>query len=531
MAGHNQQSESTSAKEHWGAPHVYRWWRHAVVDTIDHEKVVRQIAEEGGFSAHYAFMTLMSSGIAVLGLLLSSPAVVIGAMLISPLMNPILGLGFSLATFSFTEMRRSLNALAIGSFLAVAFAALIVLASPLKEATSEILSRTRPNLFDLMVALFAAFAGTFAIIKGRGAAIVGVAIATALMPPLGVVGYGLATWNLPILGGSLALFVTNFVTIALSATIVARFYGFGAALSSHQSRVQTALLILVFVGLAVPLGVSLRKISSEALTVSQVRSFLSDQFGSASRVTQLSVDFDAKPLTVHSVVVAPQSKSTSSEHLRAALQRKLGRPITLQVDQILIDRNATTLDAQRAELQQSEAAAATAGTAKVEGDDVAKAVALAAGIDPSSVVLDRDGKRASAMAATIPDAGLQTYRLLEQRVSAAEQGWRITIVPPFQPLPVIRFASGSGVIDAAARDAILSSAWAARRWNVPAMLVPGLPANDAAPPKRPRLDQRRATAIATILRGQGIEPVAAPAAGLAFSLSPARAPPSSPPAP
>ncbi|MGO8433453.1 DUF389 domain-containing protein, partial [Rhizobium johnstonii] len=92
-------------------------------------------------------------------------------------------------------------ALAGGALLGVAFAALIVLVSPLKEPTAEILSRTRPNLFDLLVALFAALAGSFAIIRGRGETITGVAIATALMPPLATVGYGLATWNMAVLGG------------------------------------------------------------------------------------------------------------------------------------------------------------------------------------------------------------------------------------------------------------------------------------------------------------------------------------------
>jgi uncharacterized hydrophobic protein (TIGR00271 family) len=169
-----------------------------VVEGVDHQQIMANIAEESGWSPRYAFMVLMSAGIAVLGLLVSSPAVVIGAMLISPLMNPILGFGFSLATFDFGETRRSLTALAAGSILAVAFTWLVVAFSPLKEATAEILSRTRPNLFDLLVALFAALAGTYAIIKGRGGTIVGVAIATALMPPLAVVGYGLATWNMPV---------------------------------------------------------------------------------------------------------------------------------------------------------------------------------------------------------------------------------------------------------------------------------------------------------------------------------------------
>ena len=147
---------------------IYRWWRQSIVAGIDHEEVVERIISDSGWSLRYAFMIMMSAGIAVLGLLLSSPAVVIGAMLISPLMSPIIGLGFSLALFDFAEMRRSLTALVIGAVLAVAFTALIVLASPLKAPTAEILARTRPSLFDLLVALFAALAGTFAIICGRG---------------------------------------------------------------------------------------------------------------------------------------------------------------------------------------------------------------------------------------------------------------------------------------------------------------------------------------------------------------------------
>jgi len=492
------------------------WWRQTVIESVDHQAVMASIAQESGWSPRYAFMTLMSAGIAVLGLLVSSPAVVIGAMLISPLMNPILGFGFSLATFDFAETRRSLTALVIGSILAVAFTGLIVLASPLKEATAEILSRTRPNLFDLLVALFAALAGTLAIIRGGGGTIVGVAIATALMPPLAVVGYGLATWNLPVLGGALALFVTNFVTIALGATIMARLYGFGHSLSGHQGWMQTGLLIMVFVGLAVPLGYSLARIAREAVTVTEVRGLLSDEFGSASRVTQLAVDFDAEPLSVRSVVIAPRSKLKSADALRSALERKLGRPVTLQVDQILLAQNANSLEAQRAQLQ---AASDAAAAAKAAADRVAQAVALAAGVSPDDIVVDQDHKRAVATAVTLPGADLESYRALEQRAAAAAPDWQVTVIPPVGPLPVIRFASGSDALDAAARRAVATSAWAARRWNHPVLAVPGLPPASKAAPRRPSLDQRRALAIATILQARGVKAAPARAAGMAFRLA------------
>jgi uncharacterized hydrophobic protein (TIGR00271 family) len=226
------------------------WWRNHINAEVDHPAVVRRVAEDAGWTPRFAFMVIMSAAIAELGLLQSSPAVVIGAMLISPLMGPIMGLGFGLALFDFPSLKRSLAALGIAVPLAVAFTALIVLCSPLKSATPEILARTRPNLFDLVVALFSALAGTFALIRGKGDTIVGVAIATALMPPLATVGFGLATGNAAIAGGAFALFATNFVTIALSATIMARLYGFGHYLSSQQSWLQTGLLIAVFVVMA-----------------------------------------------------------------------------------------------------------------------------------------------------------------------------------------------------------------------------------------------------------------------------------------
>lgn len=506
-------TEHLLASRHWDHVPLYRWWRRSVVGSVDQEKVSARIIEESGWSPRYLFMTIMSAGIAVLGLLLSSPAVVIGAMLISPLMNPILGLGFSLALFDFAEMRRSLSALALGALAALFFTALIVLASPLKAPTAEILARTRPNLFDLLVALFAALAGTFAIIRGRGETIVGVAIATALMPPLAVVGYGLATWNMPIMGGALALFVTNFVTIALAAMIMARFYGFGHYLSSQQSWTQTIVLALVFVVMAVPLGISLSRIAREAVTVSQIRSFLSDRFGATSRVSQLDVDFERAPLGVRTVVIAPRSRAESHALLQSDLSDRLGRPVALQVDQVLLDPGSGSVEAQRAELRQASEAAEV--ESRIAGSVVAL-VSLAAGVSPEAVTLDRERHRVTATAAPLPGASLDTYAALERRAKESADNWDVAIVPPLAPFPLIAFPDNGDVLDDQARAAVLVSAWAARRWNSPQLGVPGLP---TAASGRPTLSQRRALAVAALLREQGIAAVPAPASGQRFRLS------------
>ncbi|CAM3283021.1 TIGR00341 family protein [Sphingomonas antarctica] len=493
---------------------LHRWWRRTVVEQIDHETVVTRIFAESGWSARYAFMTMMSAGIAVLGLLLSSPAVVIGAMLISPLMGPILGFGFSLALFDFSEMRRAAVALLIGSFLAVVFTAAIVALSPLQAQTAEIVSRTRPNLFDLGVALFAALAGSLAIIRGRGETIVGVAIATALMPPLAVTGYGLPTWNLPVLGGSFALFLTNFITIALAAAAMARFYGFGHYLSSQQSWTQTIILLLVFSIMAVPLGLSLIHIAREALTVSQVRSVLNERFGSDARVTQLEIKFDREPIAIRSVVITPRGQVQQTAPLKQAIEAVLGRPVRLDVDQLLLGAGADALDAQREELRR---AGDQSDPVARQSTELAHVIALIAGVSADDVTIDRDHRRATARAVMLPGAAIATYRTLEARAAAETDGWNVAIVPPQMALPEIAFADDADELDVAGRAAVMTSAWAASRWNVPALTVPGLPAGEL--PSKPSLAQRRAKAIAAILATQGIGATGGAPAGSRLALS------------
>ncbi len=492
---------------------LYRWWRKSVVAPIDHPAVFARIIEESGSSPRYIFMTMMSAGIAVLGLLLSSPAVVIGAMLISPLMSPILGLGFALALFDFAELRRSLTALTLGAGAALLFTTLIVMASPLKAPTAEILARTHPNLFDLLVALFAALAGTYAIIRGRGETIVGVAIATALMPPLAVVGFGLATRNMPIMTGALALFVTNFVTIALAAMVTARFFGFGHYLSKQQSWAQTVILILVFVVMSIPLGLSLSRIANEAVTASQVRSFLAGRFGDRARVTQLEIDFGQTPIEVRSVVIAPRARAISGTQLQMDLAGRLKRPVVLQIDQVLLDPAAGAAETQRAEVVQASR------TAAEETDGVrtaARVVSVLAGIPEDDVIVDRDHRRVLASALAIPGASLDSYFELEHRAASALDGWVVTIVPPLAPMPIITFADNVDALDPAAEHAVDLSIWAAKHWNSLSLGVPGLPTG--AVPARPPLNQRRALAIAAILEQHGIKPVSVPGGGQSVRL-------------
>jgi uncharacterized hydrophobic protein (TIGR00271 family) len=178
----------------------------------------------------YWSQVFFSAGIATLGLALNSPAVIIGAMLISPLMGPILASGLALATGDFILAVRGAINLSLSCLLAILFAVLLVALLPFKEITTEIAARTQPNTLDLVIALFSGAVGSIAIckeVKGVVTSIPGVAIAVALMPPLCVVGYGigLAVSLNPADGGRIArggalLFLTNLVAIIFTAMVV-----------------------------------------------------------------------------------------------------------------------------------------------------------------------------------------------------------------------------------------------------------------------------------------------------------------------
>lgn len=178
----------------------------------------------------YWLQIFFAAGIATLGLILNSPAVIIGAMLISPLMGPILASGLALATGDLVLGVRAVVNLALSCLAAITFAALLAAVLPFKEMTNEIAGRTSPTTLDLFVALFSGAVGSIAVcreVKGVVTSIPGVAIAVALMPPLCVVGYGVGialsvngTEGKRIAAGGGLLFLTNLVAITFMAMVV-----------------------------------------------------------------------------------------------------------------------------------------------------------------------------------------------------------------------------------------------------------------------------------------------------------------------
>ncbi|QGY42351.1 DUF389 domain-containing protein [Maribellus comscasis] len=199
----------------------------SITDGTDIDSTIAGIKRDISFRGPTAWILIFSIFIASIGLNVNSTAVIIGAMLISPLMGPILGIGLSIGTNDFETLIRSLKNLGIAVSIALITSTLYFLVTPLNIEQSELLARTKPTILDVMVALFGGFAGIVAgSRKEKTNVIPGVAIATALMPPLCTAGYGLATFKMHYFLGAFYLFFINSVFISLATFLVVKYLKF-----------------------------------------------------------------------------------------------------------------------------------------------------------------------------------------------------------------------------------------------------------------------------------------------------------------
>lgn len=188
------------------------------------EKVRNSVISNISFRGANVWILACAILVASIGLNVNSTAVIIGAMLISPLMGPIVGAGFALATYDSELLKRSIKNLMIATVVGFVVSAVYFYLSPFKEVQSELLARTSPNIYDVMIAFFGGIVGAISITRvDKGNPIPGVAIATALMPPLCTAGFGLATLNFKFIIGAIYLYSINCFFIAISTFIIIKY--------------------------------------------------------------------------------------------------------------------------------------------------------------------------------------------------------------------------------------------------------------------------------------------------------------------
>ena len=243
--------------------------------------VIENITSAVSFRGSNIWILACAIIIASVGLNVNSTAVIIGAMLISPLMGPIVGAGFGLGMYDFELLKKSIKNLIIATLVSLVTSTLYFYASPFKEAQSELLARTSPNIYDILIAFFGGLVGVIAVTRvEKGNPIPGVAIATALMPPLCTAGYGLALGNFVYFFGAMYLYTINCVFICIATFVIVKYLKYPIAKQldlKHEKRVKYGISILTLL-LILPSIYFAFQLYDQKSYNSKVEVFLQDQF-------------------------------------------------------------------------------------------------------------------------------------------------------------------------------------------------------------------------------------------------------------
>ncbi|CAM4192001.1 TIGR00341 family protein [Novosphingobium lubricantis] len=457
------------------------------------------VRADGALTKSYMLMCGLSAGIAALGLLQSSTAVVIGAMLISPLMGPIASMGFGFASLDGRQIRSAAKVVAVGAIIGILTSVVLTGLSPIRNATPEIIARTEPTLLDLAIATLSGVAGAFATVWQRGATAIGVAIATALMPPLATVGYGIAVGNPAFVGGAFLLFLTNLAAIAFSFALIARLSGAARALAKVEFTARyIAAGVLAFAVLATPLALTLYRVTREANAASATRAALESELKlKPSNIAQLEVRWPlgSEP-SIDAVLIAPNYRSDAEKLIAAKLEVALGTPPQLSIQQVI----ASDVLSRTQAIVDSAVQRTAAGIAR----DVPPLLAIRAqlGMPAQALWVNRSERTVQIVPITAPGWTLADYRALESKVEASGQGWQVHILPPAPTslyLPVENSEGTRTVPDGKLDVAI----WAIERWGLQNVAIAGFSADDADDAERMEA-QANARFVAAALTRKGI---------------------------
>ncbi len=286
--------------------------------------VLDNVKNSISFSGSSLWILMAAVFIASIGLNVNSTAVIIGAMLISPLMGPIVGAGFALGIFDFVLLRRSLKNLLIATIASLLVSSLYFWLSPFKEAQSELLARTSPNIYDVLIAFLGGLVGVIAITRvEKGNPIPGVAIATALMPPLCTAGYGLATGNYKFFFGALFLYTINCVFIGIATFLIVKYLKYPPVNfidKKKEKRVQN-LVTIVSLLILIPSIYFAYSLYEEQKFRQQVNRFLEEEITDEGyTLIYKKINFSSNPKNIEIALLSKDYNKEELQHLNEELQ-------------------------------------------------------------------------------------------------------------------------------------------------------------------------------------------------------------------
>lgn len=291
---------------------------HDKADDAEIERRIRDGAEMRGATPWILMFAIL---VASIGLNVNSTAVIIGAMLISPLMGPIMGVGLGVAVYDFDLVKRSLFNLTIAAVISLGVSTLYFTLSPLQEAQAELLARTSPTIWDVLIAVFGGMAGIIGMTRSEKSNVIpGVAIATALMPPVCTAGYGAATGQWHFVIGALYLFTINCVFISVATVIGIRLlqlrrHGFDNP--GMERRVKLSLFLVAAIT-ALPSGYLATNLVRDEIFRSRARNFVAHEFNRpATHVAETRIDPGGRKIEVSLIgePLAPEALRTVQDNL------------------------------------------------------------------------------------------------------------------------------------------------------------------------------------------------------------------------
>lgn len=308
----------------------------------DRQRTLESVKSNISFTGANLWILACAVLVASVGLNVNSTAVIIGAMLISPLMGPIVASGFALGMYDFELLKKSLRNLFIATLAGLFVSTIYFFISPFKEVQSEILARTSPNVYDILIAFFGGLVGAIGVTRvEKGNPIPGVAIATALMPPLCTAGYGLATGNFKFFFGAIFLYFINCVFICIATYSVVKVLKFPykeEADKKHQKQVKYGIIIAVLLML-LPSIYFAYNLFVEQQYKQSVNNFIEQEFtNNGNTIIYKKTNYNSTPKTIELAFLSKRFTKEEIDSLNAKLYAKNIPETKLLIKQDSADR-------------------------------------------------------------------------------------------------------------------------------------------------------------------------------------------------
>lgn len=349
--------------------------------------------------------------IASVGLNVNSTAVIIGAMLISPLMGPINGVGLAVGTYDMELLRRSIRNLFFMVGISIVASTLYFLLSPLGDAQSELLARTRPTIYDVLIATFGGLAGIVAASRKDlpFTVVSGVAIATALMPPLCTAGYGIATWQLSYAFGAFYLFFINSFFIALATFVMVRYLRFPQHkfVDARREKIVKRAVFVLAIMVLIPSLFTAVNVVRESVFNSQVNKFVADlregkHLSANQQLVNVEKSFDRSNPTVTLSIVGGEITPVLADSLRSVMRHDYG----LNTTELKIKQMGSVFNAELQAGQLGKMIAERDETIKRQDKEIA---ALSGDVENNKKLSQRIGDRYAESIASVSVGNMNDY--------------------------------------------------------------------------------------------------------------------------